>query len=134
VEMSIHSLLEGVTRAIGAVAVIDVFRALITAAVALANGASSIVMVHAVEEALALRDALSPHRRRERPVAILTRTLINDFSCRHLVRLRDIGKRLNRVCFCGRKSSHLSRPASHRGNPKGNRCLHWGLRNQGGTV
>jgi len=56
-EISILSLLEGATRATGAVAVIDVFRAFTTAAVALANGASSIVMVRTVEEALALRDA-----------------------------------------------------------------------------
>jgi 2-phosphosulfolactate phosphatase len=57
VKISIHSLLEGATRAIGTVAVIDVFRAFTTAAVALANGASKIVMVRSVEEALALRDA-----------------------------------------------------------------------------
>src|SRR6516165_10365198 len=56
-EISIHSLLEGATRATGTVAIIDVFRAFTTAAVALANGASSIVMVRTVEEALALRDA-----------------------------------------------------------------------------
>src|SRR6516165_3546924 len=56
-EISIHSLLEGATRATGIVAVIDVFRAFTTAAAALANGASSIVMVRTVEEALALRDA-----------------------------------------------------------------------------
>jgi 2-phosphosulfolactate phosphatase len=56
-EISIYSLLEGATRATGIVAVIDVFRAFTTAAVALANGASSIVMVRTVEEALALRDA-----------------------------------------------------------------------------
>jgi 2-phosphosulfolactate phosphatase len=56
-EISIHSLLDGATRAIGAVAVIDVFRAFTTAAVALANGASRIVMVRTVEEALALREA-----------------------------------------------------------------------------
>jgi 2-phosphosulfolactate phosphatase len=56
-EISIHSLLEGATRATGTVAVIDVFRAFTTAAVALANGASSIVMVRSVEEALALREA-----------------------------------------------------------------------------
>jgi 2-phosphosulfolactate phosphatase len=56
-EISIHSLLEGATRATGSVAVIDVFRAFTTAAVALANGASRIVMVRTVEEALALRDA-----------------------------------------------------------------------------
>jgi 2-phosphosulfolactate phosphatase len=56
-EISIHSLLEGATRATGTVAIIDVFRAFTTAAVALANGASSIVMVRTVEEAVALRDA-----------------------------------------------------------------------------
>src|SRR5215472_4434170 len=56
-EISIHSLLEGATRATGAVAVIDVFRAFTSAAVALANGASGIVMVRSVEEALALRNA-----------------------------------------------------------------------------
>jgi 2-phosphosulfolactate phosphatase len=56
-EISILSLLEGATRATGTVAIIDVFRAFTTAAVALANGASSIVMVRTVEEALSLRDA-----------------------------------------------------------------------------
>jgi 2-phosphosulfolactate phosphatase len=56
-KISILSLLEGALRATGAVAVIDVFRAFTTAAVALANGASSIVMVRTVEEALALREA-----------------------------------------------------------------------------
>jgi len=57
-EISIHSLLEGATRATGTVAVIDVFRAFTTAAaVALANGASSIVIVRTVDEALALREA-----------------------------------------------------------------------------
>jgi 2-phosphosulfolactate phosphatase len=55
--ISIHSLLEGAEQATGTVAVIDVFRAFTTAAVALANGASSIVMVGTVEEAVALRDA-----------------------------------------------------------------------------
>ena len=55
-EISIHSLIEGATRAAGTVAVIDVFRAFTTAAVALANGASRIVMVSTVGEALALRD------------------------------------------------------------------------------
>ena len=56
-EISIQSLLEGAARATGTVAIIDVFRAFTTAAVALANGASAIVMVRSVEEALALRDA-----------------------------------------------------------------------------
>ena len=60
-EISIHSLLEGATRATGTVVIIDVFRAFTTAAVALANGASKIVMVGTVEEALALRDAGSGH-------------------------------------------------------------------------
>ena len=56
-EISIYSLLEGAERATGMVAIIDVFRAFTTAAVARANGASSIVMVRTVEEAVALRDA-----------------------------------------------------------------------------
>jgi len=56
-KISIHSLLEGATRATGTVAVIDVFRAFTTVAVALANGASGIVMVRSVDEALALRKA-----------------------------------------------------------------------------
>src|SRR5580700_1520416 len=56
-DIAIRSLLEGAAEAAGAVAVIDVFRAFTTAAVALANGASAIVMVETVEEALALRDA-----------------------------------------------------------------------------
>jgi 2-phosphosulfolactate phosphatase len=56
-KISIHNLLEGAERATGSVAIIDVFRAFTTAAVALANVASSIVMVRSVEEALALREA-----------------------------------------------------------------------------
>jgi 2-phosphosulfolactate phosphatase len=56
-EISIYSLLEGARKATGTVAVIDVFRAFTTAAVALSNGASRIVMVRTVEEALALRKA-----------------------------------------------------------------------------
>jgi 2-phosphosulpholactate phosphatase len=56
-DISIHSPLEGATRATGTVAIIDVFRAFSTAAVALANGASAIVMVGTIEEALGLRDA-----------------------------------------------------------------------------
>jgi 2-phosphosulfolactate phosphatase len=56
-EISIHSLLEGARKATGRVAVIDVFRAFTTAAVALAKGASRIVMVRTVEEALMLREA-----------------------------------------------------------------------------
>jgi 2-phosphosulfolactate phosphatase len=56
-DISILSLLEGATQATGTVAVIDVFRAFTTGAVALANGASRIIMVSTVEEALALRDA-----------------------------------------------------------------------------
>lgn len=55
-KISIDSLLAGAERAAGNVAVIDVFRAFTTAAVALANGASRIVMVGTVEEALALRN------------------------------------------------------------------------------
>ena len=56
-KISIQSLLEGARNASGAVAVIDIFRAFTTAAVALANGASRIIMVGTVEEALALRAA-----------------------------------------------------------------------------
>jgi hypothetical protein len=56
-EISIHSLLEGAARATGRVAIIDVFWAFTTAAVALAKGAAGIVMVRSVEEALAHRDA-----------------------------------------------------------------------------
>jgi 2-phosphosulfolactate phosphatase len=53
----IDSLVEGAERAMGVVAVIDVFRAFTSAAVALANGASRIIMVRSVEEALELRQA-----------------------------------------------------------------------------
>jgi 2-phosphosulfolactate phosphatase len=56
-DISIRSLLEGAGQATGAVAIIDVFRAFTTAAVALANGASRVVMVGSVEEAFALRDS-----------------------------------------------------------------------------
>ncbi|MEZ5785859.1 MAG: 2-phosphosulfolactate phosphatase [Xanthobacteraceae bacterium] len=55
VEIWIGSLLEGAAQARGAVAIIDVFRAFTTAAVVLANGASRIIMVDTVEEALKLR-------------------------------------------------------------------------------
>jgi 2-phosphosulfolactate phosphatase len=58
-KISIRSLLEGARNATGAVAVIDTFRAFTTAAVALANGASRIIMVGTVDEALALREAES---------------------------------------------------------------------------
>jgi 2-phosphosulfolactate phosphatase len=55
-EVVVESLLEGATRATGTVAIIDVFRAFTSAAVALANGATRITMVGTVEEALSLRD------------------------------------------------------------------------------
>ena len=55
-DVRIESLLEGARRATGTVAIIDVFRAFTTAAVALANGASRIVMVDTVDEARSLRD------------------------------------------------------------------------------
>jgi 2-phosphosulfolactate phosphatase len=55
-DIRIESLLSGATHATGVVGIIDVFRAFSTAAVALANGASRIIMVSAVEEAFALRD------------------------------------------------------------------------------
>jgi 2-phosphosulfolactate phosphatase len=54
-KIRLDSLIEGAGRATGAVAVIDVFRAFTTAAVALANGAARIVMVADVEQALKLR-------------------------------------------------------------------------------
>jgi len=54
-DIVIESLLEGAQRATGHVAIIDVFRAFTTAAVAFANGASRIIMVSSVAEALALR-------------------------------------------------------------------------------
>ncbi len=53
--ISIDSLLEGAARAAGAVAIIGVFRTFTTAAMALANGASHIIMVGSVKEALSLR-------------------------------------------------------------------------------
>src|SRR5215475_11937069 len=55
-DIVIESLLEGAKRATRNVAIIDVFRAFTTAAVALANGASHIIMVGSVDEALSLRD------------------------------------------------------------------------------
>ncbi|MGO9170496.1 MAG: 2-phosphosulfolactate phosphatase [Rhodomicrobium sp.] len=55
-EIRIESLIEGAARAAGVVAIIDVFRAFTTAAVAFANGATRIMMVASVDEALALRD------------------------------------------------------------------------------
>jgi len=55
-EIRIESLLAGAAHATGVVAIIDVFRAFSTAAVALAQGASRIIMVSTVEQALALRD------------------------------------------------------------------------------
>jgi 2-phosphosulfolactate phosphatase len=54
-DIKIHSLLTGAEQAMGSVAIIDVLRAFTTAAVAIANGASQITMVSAVEEALRLR-------------------------------------------------------------------------------
>src|ERR1700691_2259778 len=56
-EIRIESLLVGAAQATGVVAIIDVFRAFSTAAVALANGASRIIMVSGVEEAFRLRDS-----------------------------------------------------------------------------
>ena len=55
-DIAIGSLIEGARQATGAVAIIDVFRAFTTAAVAFANGAARIIMVGSVEEALALRE------------------------------------------------------------------------------
>jgi 2-phosphosulfolactate phosphatase len=56
-QITIGSLLDDAKQASGAVAIIDVFRAFTTAAVAFANGASQIIMVGSVEEAMSLRDA-----------------------------------------------------------------------------
>ena len=56
-DVVIGSLIEGARQATGAVAIIDVFRAFTTAAVAFANGAAKIIMVGTVEEALGLRDS-----------------------------------------------------------------------------
>jgi len=55
-DIRIESLLEGAQRATGTVAIIDVFRAFTTAAVAFANGAAQIIMVGGADEALSLRD------------------------------------------------------------------------------
>jgi 2-phosphosulfolactate phosphatase len=55
-EIRIESLIEGARRARGTVVIVDVFRAFTTAAVALARGASRIVMVAEPHEALALRE------------------------------------------------------------------------------
>jgi 2-phosphosulfolactate phosphatase len=60
-EIIVDSLLTGAGRATGNVAIIDVFRAFTTAAVALANGAAQIIMVSTVEDALALRDRGAGH-------------------------------------------------------------------------
>ena len=60
----IASLVEGAKRAMGVVAVIDVFRAFTRAAVALANGASRMFMVRSVEEALELFPLSLPVRRK----------------------------------------------------------------------
>ncbi|HOG45979.1 MAG TPA: 2-phosphosulfolactate phosphatase [Anaerolineae bacterium] len=54
-DIRIESLLAGAERAEGTVVVIDVFRAFTTAAVALARGASSIILAHGPEEALLMR-------------------------------------------------------------------------------
>jgi 2-phosphosulfolactate phosphatase len=56
-DIRIESLLAGAERAVGAVVIIDVFRAFTTAAVALAKGATKIIVVGDVDEALALRAA-----------------------------------------------------------------------------
>jgi 2-phosphosulfolactate phosphatase len=55
--VNIDSLIAGAERAVGIAVIIDVFRAFTTATVALANGATKIVIVRDVEEALSLRAA-----------------------------------------------------------------------------
>jgi len=57
IDVRIDSLLEGAARATGSVVIIDVFRAFTTAAVALSRGATEIIVVGGVDEALALREA-----------------------------------------------------------------------------
>jgi 2-phosphosulfolactate phosphatase len=57
VNIRVDSLLVAAERAIGVVVIIDVFRAFTTAAVVLAKGATKIIIVGDVEEALALRAA-----------------------------------------------------------------------------
>ena len=59
--ITIDSLLEGASRATGATAIIDVFRAFTTSAVLLNNGAARIIMVGTIEEALALRTRGTAH-------------------------------------------------------------------------
>ncbi len=54
-EIRVESLVEGARRAEGTAVIIDVFRAFTTAAVALAGGASKIILTAEPEEALALR-------------------------------------------------------------------------------
>ena len=56
-DIVIDSMLAGAERAVGAVVIIDVFRAFTTAAVVLAGGADKIIVVSGVEEAMALRSA-----------------------------------------------------------------------------
>ena len=56
-EVRIDSLLSGAERATGSVVIIDVFRAFTTATVVLARGATKVIVVSDVEEALALRSA-----------------------------------------------------------------------------
>lgn len=56
-KVQVASLLDGAAQARGTVVVIDVLRAFSTAAVALGRGASRIVMVASLDEALALRAA-----------------------------------------------------------------------------
>src|SRR5215510_7761772 len=56
-EIGINSLLSGAERATGSVVIIDVFRAFTTAAEVLARGATKVIVVSEVEEALALRGA-----------------------------------------------------------------------------
>ena len=60
-EIIVDSLLPGARQATGHVAIIDVFRAFTTAAVALANGADRIIMVGEVAEALALKSSGAGH-------------------------------------------------------------------------
>ena len=55
-DVRLASLIEGAREAEGTVVIIDVFRAFTTAAVAFSRGASRIILVAEIDEALALRD------------------------------------------------------------------------------
>ena len=61
-EIRLASLLQGAQEAAGTTIIIDVFRAFTTAAVAFERGATQIVLVAEIDEALALRRRGVGHR------------------------------------------------------------------------